>query len=556
MHEKFEPRISAQQDQGKQREDHLQALELILGSTENAIVSVDLDGLIGSWNPGAANVYGYSEKEIVGKNYAELLPPGGSGEIRKVLDKIARGRQLRPTEVQHRHKDGRPLEVNFSIYPLRQEDGDIVGAYAVTADITRKKQAERALLQSTAQTQAVVDTVLDGIIGINEQGIIDSFNPAAERIFGYRAHEVIGRNVNVLMPEPYHSQHDGYLENYRTSGVAKVIGIGREVKAQRKDGSVFPIELAVAEMRYDGQRGFVGVIRDITERKEAERALHDMNEALESKVNELATALAQLEETQDLLVESEKMASLGGLVAGVAHEINTPLGVCMTAASVLHGDIKELSDSYQRGEATRSQMDNFVWRADRSADIIMKNLERAAELVKSFKQVAVDRSSSQLRQFALKPFLQDLLNSLHPETRKYPHEIEIRCDDKIFLTSYPGALAQVLTNLLQNSLRHAYDEDVAGHLVFEAWVEREMLHLDYSDDGRGISAENLRKIFEPFFTTARNRGGTGIGLNVTYNLVSQALGGRIDVESEEGNGVCFHIVIPLEVKPAPGEMVV
>ncbi len=528
-------------------QQRLRELAAILEHSDSAILSLDLDGRITSWNLGAEKLYGYPADEAIGCDFSMLLPERRAGEIRKALDKIRRGRQLRATESEHLRKDRSLLAVSFVIYPLRDDSGELVGACTVTSDISRKKRAERALQESSAQVQAVVDTVLDGIVTINEYGIIDSFNPAAERLFGYRAHEVIGLNVNVLMPEPYHSRHDGYLRNYQQTGEAKIIGIGREVQAQRKDGSQFPIDLAVAEMRVGDRRGFVGIIHDISERKETECALHGLNADLEGKVAELGAALAELQRTQELLVESEKMASLGELVAGVAHEINNPLGICITASSILHSAVTDLQRKRSEGGIADAELEGFLSRLDQSSHMILNNLTRAAELVNSFKQTAVDRSSSQLREFNLHELIHDLLSSLHPLLRKHPHEVAVDCDEALTLKNYPGALSQVLTNLIKNSLMHAYREGDNGHIRIEAKRREQTLDLVYRDDGCGIAPEHLKHIFEPFFTTARNRGGTGIGLNVTYNLVSQALGGVITVDSEPGRGTRFHIRIPLQL---------
>lgn len=540
---KNEIKHSTSQDQ---RALELSQMMVLLEQADSAFIVVDFDGKVLSWNPGAERLYGYRAEEINGRLYTVLLPERNAGEITKALDKIRRGRQLRARETEHLRKDGSVATVSFAIYPLHDDQGRIYAACTLTSDISEKKKAERALVESTSQIRAVVETVLDGIITINDRGIIDSFNPAAERIFGYRAHEVIGRNVKELMPEPYQSQHDAYLNNYLLTGQAKIIGIGREVQAMRKDGTVFPVDLAVAEMRFDGRRGFVGIIRDITERKEAEAELQKLNTALEEKVDELGSALERLQQTQDLLVQSEKMASLGELVAGVAHEINTPLGVCVTASSVLHNRVQELQKHYRENLLSRSEFEQFLQRMEQSSDMIMKNLNRAAELVRSFKQTAVDRATSQFRTFEVKPFLLDLLLSLQPELNRYPHKVDVACDDELEMKSYPGALAQVITNLIQNSLRHAYDEGQSGILRIEVTASGDMLDLYFSDDGRGIARDHIKQIFDPFFTTARYKGGTGIGLNVTYNLVSQALGGTIEVNSEPGKGTRFHIRVPLE----------
>lgn len=519
--------------------------ESLVEHTESAIIAIDLKGFINHWNPGAALMYGYTAKEMLGGEYQQLIPEDRAGEFRKVLDKVKRGRRLPAFDTVRRHKDGTLIDVRLAVHQVNDEQGNIIGICTVAADISKLMRAERAQRISKAQVEAVVQTVLDGIVTINPKGIIDSVNPAVERIFGYHAHEMIGCNVKMLMPEPYRAEHDGYLHNYMTTGEAKIIGIGREVQGMRKDGSLFPIDLAVNEMTVDGKPAFVGILRDITERKEAEETLHKLSKKHENKVIELAATLEQLRAAQDQLVQSEKMASLGGLVAGVAHEINTPIGVCVTAASFLDDRTREIAGMVEaNGHLSEQQLQSYLKGAEQSTKMIMQNLKRAAQLVSSFKQVAADRSSSELRKFKLDRFLQDVVTSLHPVLKRKGHQIDIHCEGELELQTYPGALSQVVTNLIMNAIKHAYAEGEKGQIKIDARICEEEVVMDFRDDGAGIPAENLKKVFDPFFTTARNTGGTGLGLHVVHNLMTEVLGGEIKVTSEPGKGTHFHLVMP------------
>jgi signal transduction histidine kinase len=270
---------------------------------------------------------------------------------------------------------------------------------------------------------------------------------------------------------------------------------------------------------------------------------------LEQKVAErtqaLSQALAHLKATQTQLIESEKMASLGGLVAGVAHEINTPIGIGVTAASTLANQTQNAATAYHNKQLKGSALTAYFDTALRSSQLILNNLERVSELVQSFKQVAVDQTHLDRRRFAVKKYLQDTLLNLKPYLKQAAHQVQVTGDEQCEMNSYPGALAQIVTNLVMNSLRHAYPDGKAGTLRFDLTKESDHLIIEYSDDGCGIPSEHLGKIFEPFFTTARAKGGTGLGLHIVYNLVTQKLQGTIQVHSEVGVGTTFVLQLPL-----------
>jgi len=263
---------------------------------------------------------------------------------------------------------------------------------------------------------------------------------------------------------------------------------------------------------------------------------------------ELAQTLENLEMTQAHLIESEKMASLGGLVAGVAHEINTPIGIGVTAASTLADHTEKAVTAYESKQLKGSALTTYFDIALRSSRLILNNLDRVSELVQSFKQTAVDQTHLEQRHFEVKKYLQDTLLTLMPHLKKTPHHILVNGDEQLEINSYPGALSQVITNLIMNSLRHAYPEDKAGTLRFDITEDNHLVKIVYSDDGIGIPAQHLGKIFEPFFTTARAQGGTGLGLHIVYNLVTQKLQGTIQVQSEVGMGTTFILRLPLTVQ--------
>lgn len=266
-------------------------------------------------------------------------------------------------------------------------------------------------------------------------------------------------------------------------------------------------------------------------------------------------ALERLQTAQQQLVESEKMASLGQLVAGVAHEVNTPLGVALTASSYQELQTQELRSELAAGALTRSSIGAFVESMSTSSELIQRNLQRAAHLVQSFKQVSVDRTSDGRRKFELNAFAEELVASLRTLWRHRSVEVSIACDSGLLMDSFPGALGSVLTNLIQNALVHAFAADAAGRidLLIRAQGADQVL-LSVSDNGAGIDADKLGKIFEPFYTTRRGQGGTGLGLHVVYNLVTQKLGGRVDVSSQRGAGSCFRVVLPRCAPIGPAQL--
>ncbi|MBF0457744.1 MAG: GAF domain-containing sensor histidine kinase [Nitrospirae bacterium] len=295
----------------------------------------------------------------------------------------------------------------------------------------------------------------------------------------------------------------------------------------------------------------------IVERKRTEDELkkhHDqLEEIVKERTDELVIACKQaidandeLKQSQEMLIHSEKMASLGQLVAGVAHEINTPIGIAVTSASHLELATKKIAAMFYDKQITRTDLEKYIFVAAEDSDLIVKNLFRAGDLIRSFKMVSADQTSWEKRKFNLKSYLNDIVMSLRPQLRRTPHVITINCDDALELNSYPGAFAQIITNLLMNSMLHAYDEGSAGQILIEAVPQDDEIVLRYRDDGKGIHEANIKKIFDPFFTTKRGQGGSGLGLYITFNIVTQTLKGTIICESEAGM-TTFTVTLPCTV---------
>lgn len=300
---------------------------------------------------------------------------------------------------------------------------------------------------------------------------------------------------------------------------------------------------------------------DISDYIALQQQLKGFNENLEGMVTQrtkelgqsneaLRVSITQLQETQTKLVEQEKMAALGGLVAGVAHEINTPVGIAVTAASHLQEQSEHFRIRYEEGTLSRKDFESFVTMASEACNMILGNLRRASEHIQSFKHIAVDQTSEDQRSFNLKDYLDELLLSLRPQIKHTPHSITLDCADDITLVSYPGAFSQILTNLIMNSLTHGFEHIPQGQITVHAHAHEatDTLHLIYSDNGCGVPETSLARIFEPFFTTKRGQGGSGLGMHIVYNLVTQKLGGSITCRSLLGKGIRIHLIIPLKPK--------
>jgi signal transduction histidine kinase len=257
-------------------------------------------------------------------------------------------------------------------------------------------------------------------------------------------------------------------------------------------------------------------------------------------------ALRELQDAQRSLIEAEKFAALGGLVAGVAHEVNNPVGISLTVASSFARRCAQFADEIRDGAVRRSKLEEFIAGSQEAAKQLVTNLNRAADLIQSFKQVAVDRSDAERRVFNLREATEQMMVSLRPALKHSLVWLSVDVPAEISLKSYPGPYGQVLTNLVLNALAHAFPDKRAGTLRLSARkLGLDQVEIEFADDGVGMSEEVQRRAFEPFFTTRRNRGGTGLGLHIVYNLVTRRLGGSLRLESAPGHGTVFRIRLPL-----------
>jgi C4-dicarboxylate-specific signal transduction histidine kinase len=280
-------------------------------------------------------------------------------------------------------------------------------------------------------------------------------------------------------------------------------------------------------------------------------ALRESKEELERRVKqrtfELEKSLENLTEAQDHIIQTEKMASLGRLVAGVAHEINTPIGISITASSFLEDSIKNFSKLYDDNAITKQAMSNHIELSLSSSALIQTNLVRAAELIQGFKEVSVDQSSNAIREINLQHYLSEIIASLLPTIKQSKCQINVSCTEMLIIRTSPGTIAQIITNLITNALIHAFEDNQPGIININVKQRNDNIILRFKDSGSGITPENLINIFEPFFTTKRGSGGSGLGMHIVYNLVTQSLNGTIECKSTVGEGTNFLIQFPCNI---------
>jgi signal transduction histidine kinase len=286
--------------------------------------------------------------------------------------------------------------------------------------------------------------------------------------------------------------------------------------------------------------------KEVLARVNTHLVIKRMKISLKDKNEQVKKSLEQTAELQSQLFASEKMASLGRAVAGIAHELNTPMGLCVTATSYLVEKNKQVKKSFNNHSLSSKGMQDYIEAVDETLDIIMTSMQRSTEMVNNFKMVAVDVSSEKLRSFTLHDYLSRVINSLTPEIRKTRHIVEVAGDD-LLIDSYPGALSQVITNIIMNAIIHGYDNGQKGHILIRTVLDGSNVHINCSDDGKGMTTESLKKVFEAYYTTRDGEGGSGLGTSIIQQLVTETLKGQVSCSSELGKGTMFTITLPVNL---------
>lgn len=428
----------------------------------------------------------------------------------------------------------------------------LIGANALRAEFKRVREMARSLeikAEALQRSEAGFASLfrsnpLPCLTGDMAGHVLD-VNDAWIATFGRSRETVIGRSVAELAI--YVNQTE--LQQIGKDTSERVSVIGRPVGMRLGDGSTRSFLISTSTFQLaDGWR-YVALLLDQTDRLAAEEAQHALNVTLESRVasrtEELTDALAALRRTQHELVQSEKLASLGSMVAGIAHELNTPVGNALMVVSTL-ADRQLEFERQMAGGLKRSVINEFLTSVRDVGDIVDRNLRRTADLISSFKQVAVDQASEQRRAFTLADVVNEIVITLSPTLRQSPYLLINEVPSNIRMDSYPGPLGQVLINLVHNALKHAFDGRSTGHFRMQAeLLPDDWLRIIFSDDGNGIPPQHIDKIFDPFFTTKLGQGGSGLGLSIVHNIVTGMLGGRIEVHSQPGAGTEFCIELPL-----------
>ncbi len=458
------------------------------------IVAIDADQKVSLINKKGCELLGCQEREIVGKNWFEnFIPKEIQNQVKDAFAKLmaGEGELVENFESPVLTKKGEERVIAWHNTVLNDQDGRIIGTLSSGEDITERKRNEEALRRSEAEIRAILDTMVDGIVTLDERGIIQSFNSAAARIFGYSADEAVGQKIGILMPDPDRSQHPGYIRNYLSGGEAKIIGIGREVIGKRKDGTTFPMYLAVGEPHPEGEIRFTGIVRDLTD----------------------------IKRMQEEVLQSQSLAAIGEMAASIAHEIKNPL-------AGISGAIQVLKDGLEAGDPRKKIMEEVVSQVGR-----LNNSVR--ELLMLSKPWNPERQLCDLRS------LVDTITASAKERDSFAKiEFLLSGKKRVRAPVDPVFFEQVLWNLLHNAVQ-AMPE---GGEIHYSFAEKEGFALvTVADTGSGIP-ENLRsRLFRPFFTTKTR--GTGLGLPICQKIM-EAHGGSITITSEAGQGTVVRLSFP------------
>ena len=490
-------------------------------------------------NPALARIMGYDTPEqlIIGASDIAnnvYLHASDREEFQRLME---RDGLVREFEYQVRQRNGDILWLSDSATVVRDEDGKVVRYEGTVRDITDQKRAEDAIAEGRRLLQQVIDTV-PAVINVKDRNLhYVLMNRYMAGIFGIDPKEAIGRTTTDLMSR-YGSQKTDDNDQ-RVLKVKRELGFYEEEyldsTGHLRQWLVNKLPLLDAEGEIEN---IVTVALDIGERKRSEQEMRKARDSAE-------TALRNLRETQASLIEAEKLAALGRLVAGVAHEVNNPVGISLTVASALERKAANFAAEVERGDLRRSSLNDFLNTSRDASSQLVANLNRAAELIQSFKQVAADRNYSDQRSFDLADLTEQVVMSLRPGLRKHNLTLNVECQANLIMNSYPGPYGQVLTNLFLNAVAHAFPDGRAGTIEIQARASgKDNVEIIFADNGCGMSLDVRRRAFDPFFTTRRDQGGTGLGLHIVYSIVTNRLGGRLDLDSEPGSGTRIQIILP------------
>lgn len=472
-----------------------------------------LDGTISHWSSGMHRLYGYGPEDAIGRRSQDLLRTEFPRPAAEIASELLQ-RDHWNGELTNYRKDGAHVCV-ASQWSVWRNDGT-AEIIEVHSDVTHLKLAEQDLAAREAHLKSILETVPDAMIVINERGIVQSFSVAAERLFGYGPNEVIGKNIKMLMPSPYRENHDAYLERYLRTGERRIIGIGRVVVGERKDGSTFPMELAVGEMRSADQRFFTGFIRDLTERQKTE---------------------ARLQELQTELVHISRLTAMGEMASALAHELNQPLSAI---ANYLKGAKRLLEDrADDDSKLARGAMDKAAEQSLRAGQIIRR--------LRDF----VARGESERRVESINKLIEEASALALVGAKEHGVRVRLQIDPtQDLILADKVQIQQVLLNLFRNAIDSVAQGARRELLVASRPSADGMIEVSVADTGKGISPDIAEQLFQPFVTTKPQ--GMGVGLSISRTII-EAHGGQIWTEPNPGGGAIFKFTLRAVTKEDMGD---
>ncbi len=541
----------------QQAQAEIRRLGEALRQTQQAIVITDANLNFEYVNPAFIRLFGYSLEEVVGKSIDLLSVPDASAV--PTLPIAAESGRFNG-EVLLRTKDGGAVPVLLNATPVIDEQGRVLNYVGSLTDLSDLKRMEESLRESEEKFRSISASAKDAIIMLDENGAVSFWNAAAETIFGYTSEEMLGKRMHELCaPERFHKYYLAGLAKLVNTGKGSPVGTTVELVAIRKGGEEFPVEVSLSTIRHKDHWLAIGIGRDISERKVAEQKMKTYVEELTRANAELHDLNAKLAQAQNQLVQSEKMASIGMLAAGVAHEINNPIGFIKSNTQTLGKYVDELLQvvrAYEQVEAQlpqhaalfaelhriKEQIEFEYKKRDILALLSESNqgLERVTKIVHDLKDFSHMESQEMW-------FTDDIHKGIESTLNVIWNELKYTCEVKKEYGVLPpvecvlSQLNQVFMNLLVNASQAI---ETRGTITIRTGTVEDQVWIEISDTGKGIPAENLKSIFDPFFTTKPVGKGTGLGLSVSYNII-QKHHGRIEVESEVGKGSTFRVWLPI-----------
>ena len=485
LHHREQQLVAATEDQAR--------LAAIVECSEDAIISKGLDGIIRTWNGAAERLFGYEAAEVIGRPITVIIPPDRLDEEKRIISSLKRGSRVDHYETIRVHRDGTPIHVLISASPVRDASGRITGASKVARDLTGVRKAEAALRESEQRMRAIIETAVDAIVTIDDKGIIESANPAIEKMFGYARAELVGQNIKMLMPDPYRGEHDDYLRNYLRTGHARIIGIGREVTALRKDQTTFPMSLSVSEVALGSRRLFTGMIHDLSTRRLLERQI------VEASSNEQRRIGQDLHDglCQDLI--------------GIAFAADIAAKQLRDGAVLEPGAIERIATSVRESALQARRLSHGLNPVDPKAGGLPPALDTLARRIsETFHLTCTFEWDRRTR-------VRDALTATH--------------------------LYRIAQEAVSNAIKHGKAKEIAIRLL----TEEGYLVLTVSDNGIGLPASMFRS--SPGTDDgAACESATGIGLH-SMKYRAHMIGATFDIRQRAEGGAIVECMIRL---PSPG----